>query len=99
MGEDYLLPEAPAISSTLDRRIIVMAVVNCVAWDVKGKTSMERTKPDSHIAIFLTEPMGLTEKDSLNGEVVDPRGLGISETEVQPLLVRERILLIEGPRL
>ncbi len=95
MGEDYLLPEAPAISSTLDRRIIVMAVVNCVAWDVKGKTSMERTKPDSHIAIFLTEPMGLTEKDSLNGEVVDPRGLGISETEVQPLLVRERILLIE----
>ena len=100
MGETYLLPEDPATPSTVDRRIIVMAVVNCVAWEVKGKTTMERVPTgDKHIAVFLTEPMGLTEKDSLNGEVVDPRGLGISEIEVQPQLVRERILLLEGPRL
>ena len=95
MVNGYLLPESPAISSTVDRRIIVMAVVNCVGWEVKGKATMERAPGDSHIAVFLTEPMGLTEKDSLNGEVVDPKGLGIGEIEVNPQLVRERILLIE----
>ena len=100
MGEDlpspgYLLPESPAIASTLDRRIIVMAVVNCVAWDIKGKMSMNTEGPDHFIAVFLNEPMGLTEKDSLYGEVVDPRGLGISETEVEPMVTRERILLVE----
>jgi Flp pilus assembly protein TadG len=93
--DGYVLPEAPAIATTLDRRIIVMAVVNCVGWDVKGKTDMGRAPGDSHIGIFLTEPMGLTEADSLNGEVVDPRGLGIGEIEVQPQLIRERILLLE----
>ncbi len=93
--DGYVLPEAPAVATTPDRRIIVMAVVNCIGWDVKGKTDMGRAPGDSHIAVFLTEPMGLTEADSLNGEVVDPRGLGIGEIEVNPLLVRERILLIE----
>ena len=93
--DGYVLPEAPAVATTIDRRIIVMAVVNCIGWDVKGKTDMGRAPGDSHIAVFLTEPMGLTEADSLNGEIVDPRGLGIGEIEVNPLLVRERILLIE----
>ena len=95
MGESYDLPEIPASPSTPDRRIIVMAVVNCVGWEVKGKSTMERAPGDSHIAVFLTEPMGLTEKDSLNGEIVDPRSLGIGEIDVKPLVVRERVLLIE----
>ena len=56
---------------------------------------MGRAPGDSHIGVFLTEPMGLTERDSLIGEVVDPKGLGIGEIEVNPQLVRERILLIE----
>ena len=93
--DGYVLPEAPAVAATIDRRIIVMAVVNCIGWDVKGKTDMGRAPGDSHIGVFLTEPMGLTEKDSLIGEVVDPKGLGIGEIEVNPQLVRERILLIE----
>lgn len=95
MGTDYTLSEPPADADTLDRRIIVMAVVNCSAWDVKGKATIERTRPDGMVAVFLTEPMGYTQADTMYGEIVDPRGLDIDETELNPDLVQERILLIE----
>jgi len=91
---DYTLPEAPAGANTPDRRIIVMAVVNCAAMG-GGRRTVPRTSPDGNVAVFLTEPMGYTLPDTLYGELIDPRGLGIGDVDVTPDLVQERILLIE----
>ena len=91
---DYTLPEAPAGANTPDRRIIVMAVVNCAAMG-GGRRTVPRTEPHGNVAVFLTEPMGLTLPDTLYGELVDPRGLGIGDVDTNPTLIRERIVLIE----
>ncbi len=94
LAGDYTLPQAPAGANTADRRIIVMAVVNCDAMG-GGRRTVPRTQPTSNVAVFLTEPMGYTLPDTLYGELVDPLGLGIGELDTNPTLVRERIVLIE----
>ncbi|MEE8477175.1 MAG: hypothetical protein V3S19_02335, partial [Gemmatimonadales bacterium] len=91
---DYSLPEAPAGANTPDRRIIVMAVINCAAMG-GGRRTVPRTKPHGNVAIFLTEPMGYTLPDTLYGELVDPQGLGIGQIDTNPTFIRERIVLIE----
>ena len=91
---DYDLPEPPADPSTLDRRIIVMAVVNCAAMG-GGRKTVDRTQPHGNVAVFLTEPMGYTVPDTLFGELVDPSGIGAGDVDATLNLVRERILLIE----
>lgn len=93
-GWTYDLPEPPAGLSTVDRRIMVMAVVNCGSMK-SGKASTDRTKPHGNVGVFMIEPMGLVNPDTLYGELVDPRGLGISDIDVSTNLVRERLLLIE----
>jgi hypothetical protein len=90
----YILPETPAGANTPDRRILVMAVVNCAAMG-GGRRTVDRTKPDGNVAVFLTEPMGYTVPDTLFGELVDPLGLGIGDVDTNPTLIRERIVLIE----
>ncbi len=90
----YILPETPAGANTPDRRIIVMAVVNCAAMG-GGRRTVDRTEPHGNVAVFLTEPMGYTLPDTLYGEMVDPQGLGIGNIDTAPTLVRERIVLIE----
>lgn len=93
-GYTPLLPEAAAVGK-LDRRIMVMAVVNCA--DVKaGRTTIERVKPHGAIAVFMTEPMGAFDSGAMYGEYVDPKGLvGAGTEEELPTLVREHIVLIE----
>ncbi len=91
---DYDLPEPPADASTLDRRIIVMAVVNCEAMG-GGRKTVDRTQPHGNVAVFLTEPMGYTVPDTLFGELVDPSGIGAGDVDATLSLIRERILLIE----
>ncbi|MFQ6017191.1 MAG: hypothetical protein ACE5KF_03265, partial [Kiloniellaceae bacterium] len=91
---DYDLPEPPAVAATVDRRIMIMAVVNCAAMG-GGRRTVDRTKPHGNVAVFLTEPMGYTVADTLFGELVDPLGLGIGDVDVTPDLVKERFLLIK----
>ena len=91
---DYSLPQAPAGANTPDRRIMVMAVINCDAMG-GGKRTVDRTQPDSNVAVFLHEPMGYTMPDTLYGELVDPSGLGIGSIDTIPSMIRERIVLIE----
>ncbi len=91
---DYNLPEAPAGISTPDRRIIIMAVVNCAAMG-GGRRTVPRAKPHGEVAVFLTEPMGYTLPDTLYGELVDPRGLDNGEVDPTPNFMRERIVLIQ----
>jgi len=71
-----------------------MAVVNCAAMG-GGRRTVARTKPHGNVAVFMTEPMGYTVPDTLYGELVDPRGLGIGSVTTNPDLVKDRILLIE----
>ncbi len=92
--DDYILPEAPAGANTPDRRILVMAVVNCAAMG-GGRRTVPRTEPHGNVAVFLTEPMGYTLPDTLYGELVDPQGLGIGNINTNPVLIRERIVLLE----
>ncbi len=93
-GYNPLLPEAPAVGE-LDRRIMVMAVVNCA--DVKGgRRVIERVKPHGAIAVFLTEPMGAFDSGALYAEYVDPLGLvGAGTIDDLPTLIREYIVLLE----
>ena len=91
---DYNLPEAPVSANTPDRRIIVMAVVNCAAMG-GGRRTVARAKPHGEVAVFLTEPMGYTLPDTLYGELVDPRGLNNGDVDPTPNFMRERIVLIE----
>jgi hypothetical protein len=60
-----------------------------------GKASTDRTKPHGNVGVFMVEPMGLVNPDTLYGELVDPRGLGISDVDLMTNLVRERLLLLE----
>ena len=92
--DNYSLPEPPASASKPDRRIMVMAVINCAAMG-GGKRTVERTEPHRNVAVFLTEPMGYTVPDTLFGELVDPMGLGLGNVDETPTLIRERIVLIE----
>ena len=93
-GYNPLLPEGTAVGK-LDRRVMVLAVVNCV--DVKGGRSViERVKPHGAIAVFMTEPMGAFDSGAMYGEYVDPLGLaGAGTIDELPTLVREHIVLIE----
>lgn len=93
--DTYNLPEPPAVlGTTPDRRIMIMAVVNCAAMG-GGKRTVDRTKPHGNVAVFMTEPMGYSLPDTLYGELVDPLGLGLGVIDDTPDLVQERILLIE----
>jgi len=91
---DYNLPEAPAALTAEDRRIVIMAVVNCAAMG-GGRRTVPRAKPHGEVAVFLTEPMGYTMPDTLYGELVDPRGLKNDEVDPNLNFMRERIQLIE----
>ena len=90
----YNLPEAPAGANEPDRRILIMAVVNCAAMG-GGRRTVPRTKPHGNVAVFLTEPMGYTVPDTLFGELVDPLGLVLNGVDTTAFGRRERILLIE----
>ena len=76
----------------LDRRIIIMAVVNCASMD-GGRIQVPRTEPHGSVAVFITEPMGYTVPDTLFGELVDPNGLNFDN--VTQRRNRDRILLLE----
>ncbi len=93
-GYNPLLPEGVAVGE-LDRRIMVMAVVNCA--DVKGgRRVIERVKPHGAIAVFLTEPMGAFDSGAMYAEYVDPLGLvGAGTIEELPTLIRDYIVLLE----
>lgn len=93
-GYAPLLPEASAVGE-LDRRIMVLAIVNCA--DVRGGRSViERVDGHSAIAVFMTEPMGGFDSGAMYGEYVDPLGLiGAGTIGDPPTLVREHIVLIE----
>ncbi len=90
---EYNLPEAEGVGE-IDRRIMIMAVVNCAAMG-GGRRTVDRTKPHGNVAVFLTEPMGYTVPDTLFGELVDPLGLGLGDIDTTPNLKAERIVLIE----
>ncbi|MCZ6815475.1 MAG: Tad domain-containing protein [Planctomycetota bacterium] len=92
LNEDYSLPEDPSLVGALDRRIIIMAVVNCISMD-GGRTQVPRTEPHDAVAVFITEPMGYTVPDTLFGELVDPNGLNFDN--VMQTRIRDRILLLE----
>ncbi|MEE9249823.1 MAG: Tad domain-containing protein, partial [Alphaproteobacteria bacterium] len=93
-GYEPLLPEDSAVGK-LDRRIMVLAIVNCA--DVGGgRNVIERVKPHGAIAVFMTEPMGGFDSGAMYGEYVDPLGLvGAGTEDDLPTLVREHIVLIE----
>ncbi len=92
--DNYILPEAPAGANTPDRRIIVMAVINCTAMG-GGRRTVPRTEPHGSVAVFLTEPMGYTLPDTLYGEFVDPMCLVIGNVDTFQALIRLGIVLIE----
>ena len=93
-GYNPLLPEGVAVG-LLDRRIMVLAIVNCAG--VKGGRSViERVDGHSAIAVFMTEPMGGFDSGAMYGEYVDPLGLvGAGTINQLPSLIREHIVLIE----
>ena len=92
LNVDYNLPESPSSIGAIDRRIMVMAVVNCASMD-GGRTQVARTEPHGSIAVFITEPMGYTIPDTLFGELVDPNGLNVNNVTLRR--IRDRILLLE----
>jgi hypothetical protein len=88
------LPEDPALND-YDRRMIVMAVVNCAAVEGGGKQTIDRAPGDGQIGVFLTEAWGEVNPDAIYGEIVDPRGFaGVDDAGVIPD-ARERLVLIE----
>jgi hypothetical protein len=79
-----------------DRRMLTMAVVNCLANGLTGDNSTQAVKAVSYVRMFLTEPVGLnaagapSSGKSVFGEVIDvvrpgdPSGV----FEIQPVLYR-----------
>ena len=88
------LPDYPALNN-YDRRIIVMAVVNCGTVTGGGKKTLPLAPGDGRIGVFLTEPMGEVNPDAIYGEIVDPRGIGGADAYGPILPNRERLVLIE----